>query len=147
MLGRSRSAQTLAEFAVISLVLIVLVVGILDLSRAVYAYNTVKNAAREGARYALIHPMDSSGITQAVKALAIGLDTNRLSVSRDLVECSGGRCSSVKVTVDYVFLPVTALVSRSLDGGTGSGLRMSGTSTMRFSIGNFDRARRQGRRL
>ncbi|MGQ9682454.1 MAG: TadE/TadG family type IV pilus assembly protein [Anaerolineae bacterium] len=133
-LGRVRPGQTLAEFAIISLVLIVILVGIVDLSRAVYAYNMVKNAAREGARYAIIHPSDATGIEQSAKGLAIGLDRNLLSVRRDLVECSGGRCSSVKVTVEYVFLPVVSLVSLSMDGGTGNGLRLTGTSTMRFEL-------------
>lgn len=39
------------EFALIAPVLILLLVGILDLGRAVNAYVTVSNAAREGTHY------------------------------------------------------------------------------------------------
>ena len=132
LLRRERCGQTLAEFAVVSLIFIILVVGIVDLSRAVYAYNMVKNAAREGARFAVLYPQDATGIEQAAKGLAIGLDMDLLAVDSELVECSGGRCYSVKVTVEYWFLPLTALISQSIDGGTGNGFGMSGTSTMRL---------------
>ncbi len=44
--GRSRG-QTLAEFALVLPVLIVMLMGIFDLGRAIFAYNAITNAARE----------------------------------------------------------------------------------------------------
>lgn len=50
--------QALAEFAIILVVLMLLLLGIVDLSRAVYIRSVVANAAREGARYGIIYPMN-----------------------------------------------------------------------------------------
>ena len=49
-----RRGQSLVEFALILPVFILLLVGIFDLGRAVYAYNTINNAARQGARLAIV---------------------------------------------------------------------------------------------
>lgn len=46
--------QTLVEFALIIPIFILLLMGVLDLGRAVYAYHTLNNAAREGARQATV---------------------------------------------------------------------------------------------
>lgn len=46
--------QSLVEFALILPVFILVLVGILDLGRAVYAFNTLNNAAREGSRLAIV---------------------------------------------------------------------------------------------
>lgn len=47
--GRQRS-QALIEFALISPVLLLLLFGIVDIGRAVFYYDTLNHAAREGAR-------------------------------------------------------------------------------------------------
>ena len=44
----------MVEFALVLPVLILLLVGIFDFGRAVYAFNTVNNAAREGVRLAIV---------------------------------------------------------------------------------------------
>ena len=46
--------QTLVEFALVLPLLIVVLVGIFDFGRAIYGYNTANNAAREGARLAIV---------------------------------------------------------------------------------------------
>ncbi|HEX5039095.1 MAG TPA: TadE family protein [Candidatus Limnocylindria bacterium] len=51
--GESRG-QSLVEFALILPVFVLLIVGILDFGRAVFAFNTLNNAAREGARVAIV---------------------------------------------------------------------------------------------
>jgi TadE-like protein len=53
---RSQSSQALIEFALISPVLLLLLFGIIDIGRAVFYYDTVSHAAREGARSAVIAP-------------------------------------------------------------------------------------------
>jgi Flp pilus assembly protein TadG len=49
-----RRGQTLTEFALVAPVFFVLVLGLVDMSRAVYYYNVISNAAREGAREAIL---------------------------------------------------------------------------------------------
>jgi len=46
--------QTLVEFALILPILVLLLVGIFDFGRAVYALNTVNNAAHEAVRLAIV---------------------------------------------------------------------------------------------
>lgn len=56
---RSRG-QSLVEFALILPVLLLLLFGILDLGRGVYAYNTISNAAHQGARVASVNQIQVS---------------------------------------------------------------------------------------
>jgi TadE-like protein len=50
---RSQRSQALIEFALVSPVLLLLLFGIVDIGRAVFYYDTVNHAAREGARTAV----------------------------------------------------------------------------------------------
>ena len=50
---RGQSSQALIEFALISPVLLLLLFGIVDIGRAVFYYDTLNHAAREGARAAV----------------------------------------------------------------------------------------------
>lgn len=51
---REPRGQALVEFALILPILILLLVGIFDFGRAIYAFNTVNNAAREAVRVAIV---------------------------------------------------------------------------------------------
>jgi hypothetical protein len=53
--SRSGRGQGLAEFALVLPVFLLIVFGIIDLGRVVWATDDITNAAREGARYASIH--------------------------------------------------------------------------------------------
>ena len=50
--GGQRS-QALIEFALVSPVLLLLLFGVIDLGRAIFYYDTINHAAREGARTAI----------------------------------------------------------------------------------------------
>lgn len=50
----SARGQALVEFALILPILLILVLGLFDLGRAVYGYNAVANAARNGTRVAIV---------------------------------------------------------------------------------------------
>lgn len=55
--GRARAGQrgqTLVEFALTIPILMLLCVGMLDIGWGVYYYNTISNAAREGARFGIV---------------------------------------------------------------------------------------------
>jgi len=49
----SQRSQALIEFALVSPVLLLLMFGVIDLGRAVFYYDTINHAAREGARVAV----------------------------------------------------------------------------------------------
>ncbi len=56
---RSQAAQTLVEFALVASIFLLLLFAIMQLSLAVLTYNTVCFAAREAARYGMVHGPNS----------------------------------------------------------------------------------------
>jgi Flp pilus assembly protein TadG len=78
---RGEHGQALVEFALILPVFILMLVGLFDLGRAVYAFNTISNAAREGVRVAIVDQDCSFIVNQAVqRAVSLGLDASDVSV-------------------------------------------------------------------
>jgi Flp pilus assembly protein TadG len=53
--GKSPQGQALVEFALVVPLIVLLLMGIFDFGRVIYAYNTVANAARQGARVAAVN--------------------------------------------------------------------------------------------
>jgi Flp pilus assembly protein TadG len=68
------SRQAMAEFAAVATVLLLLLFGIMEMGVVVYRYTTVSTAAREAARYAMVHgPTSENPATAAqVQAVAVG---------------------------------------------------------------------------
>ncbi len=60
LLARRSSGQTMAEFAVSAGVFLLLLFGIMQMAMAVNAYNDISTAAREAARYAVVHSPTSA---------------------------------------------------------------------------------------
>jgi len=55
LLNRDASGQGLAEFAIVLPIFLVVVFGMIDVGRVIWATDNITNAAREGARFASIH--------------------------------------------------------------------------------------------
>ncbi len=53
--GRRSGGQALVEFALVLPIFLVMVFGILDMGRAVWALDVANHAAAEGARFAIVH--------------------------------------------------------------------------------------------
>jgi TadE-like protein len=51
----AQRGQGVAEFALVLPLFLLMLFGIVDIGRAIWAYDDVSNAAREGARYASVH--------------------------------------------------------------------------------------------
>ena len=51
-----QSGQSLVEFALMMVVLLIMLMGVLDVGRMYFAYIAIQNAAGEGALYAAINP-------------------------------------------------------------------------------------------
>ena len=52
---RDGHGQGLVEFALVFPVIVLILFGVFDFGRAIYAYNTIANAARQGARVAAVN--------------------------------------------------------------------------------------------
>jgi Flp pilus assembly protein TadG len=66
---RHSAGQSMVEFAVLAPIFFLLLLGTIDLGRAVYTYNAISNAAREGARSAV--PFDNPLPTNASVIAAV----------------------------------------------------------------------------
>lgn len=92
-LGRGDGrGQALVEFAIILPIFILLLVGILDLSRAVYANHTIANAAREALRLAIVDQNQSLIEAHGIqRASGLGLAAEDVTVrflNPDLTEAA-----------------------------------------------------------
>jgi Flp pilus assembly protein TadG len=109
------------ELALVLIPFMLLLFGILDLGRGIYAYNAVAEAAREIARVTSVHagePLGSSDDTAAVVstqyALIPGMEAPVFGcVDITGVAVVGDRClpgNRVRVTVAAPFQPVTPIL-------------------------------------
>lgn len=64
--------QSLVEFAFVSIFLFLLLFGIIEMGRLLYAFNVVSNAAQEGSRYAITRPYDMISESEAATSRAAG---------------------------------------------------------------------------
>lgn len=66
---RTENGQSMVEFAVSGIIIIILLVAVMDLGRAFFTYIALRDAAQEGAFYASICPADINGIeTRALES-------------------------------------------------------------------------------
>lgn len=68
--GQRQKGQTLVEFSLVIGFLLLLLFGIIDFSRLFFAYATMSNGVREGARMAIVNPGDDAGSIAAITAAA-----------------------------------------------------------------------------
>ncbi|MEX0630991.1 MAG: TadE/TadG family type IV pilus assembly protein [Chloroflexota bacterium] len=90
----SSRGQTLVEFALILPVFVVILVGIFDGGRLVFAYNGVNNAAREGGREATVNQTEADIQARAAQH-AVALDIAAADVYVDF------RCASSTPTCPW----------------------------------------------
>jgi Flp pilus assembly protein TadG len=55
--GGRAGGQSLVEFALVLPIIVLLIVGFVEIGRAVFAFNTIANAARQGARVAAVNQL------------------------------------------------------------------------------------------
>ena len=65
-LRKNERGTSMAEFAVVALFFFMMIFGVIEFGRFLYTHNALTDAARRGARYAVLHPApstDPDGIT------------------------------------------------------------------------------------
>jgi Flp pilus assembly protein TadG len=113
MRGRSRYDRgvALVEAAVIMPFVILLVLGVIDISRAFFDSAKVQEAAQEGALYASLNPTDSVGAVARAEETFTDPDfTGSITVSCPATD-------QVTVTVSYTFNLITPVIG-NLVGST-----------------------------
>lgn len=118
--------QALVEFALIIPVFLLIVVGLFDLGRAVFAYNTLTNAAREGARIAIVNQYKPSIVSHAKTATAVvelddpSVGINFYQANIDGTPDTSRPCNLVAVgclavvTFEATYFPITPIISNIL---------------------------------
>jgi Flp pilus assembly protein TadG len=117
--------QDLVEYALVLPILLLLVLGTIDLALVVFSYDTISNAAREGARYAVVHPTDVSGIEARARMLTEGLDESALDIS-----VSYPTSKTVRVSITYDDHLFTGFLMEAAGGHPY--LRLRASSTMQI---------------
>jgi Flp pilus assembly protein TadG len=115
--------QALVEFALVGIVFFLIVFGMIDVGRAVWNYNTLAEATREGSRYAMVHGANSSDpsgpgsayytppnsdtkVTETVARYSSGLDSSSLTVESEWPDGTTDVGSHVTVTSRYTYDPM-----------------------------------------
>jgi hypothetical protein len=127
---RSSRGQSLAEFALIAPLFFMLLFGIIEAGRFIYFYETLNNATRDGARYAIVNgansltcptgppfagstPCDPAGddVVDRVRESALGMLPSAITVTPVWSNpANNGRGSTVTVTATYSYSSLVPLV-------------------------------------
>ena len=136
---RADRGSTMVEFSLISLMFIIVLLGIIEMGRMVLVYTTVANAARAGARYAIVHGKDQSGTAETTSgpsgptcpcagvntvvqnfASAGLLTTSNLTITVTYPGGNNKPGSLVKVAVSYPYDPLVTYFNSLLNTTFGS---------------------------
>ena len=102
--GRS-SGQSMVEFAIVAPVLFLVLIAIFEFGQAYTDYIQVTNAARDGARKAIVSRSDQNGVADVqstVKSSVWSLDKNSMGISVTPGQpWTAGQNVTVKVTYPY----------------------------------------------
>ena len=116
---RSERGQSLVESALILPIFILVLVGLFDVGRAVYAYNTISNASREAVRVAIVNQTAADVQSEAIKqAVSLGIAAGDVTIT--YLDPSGvGTCSGnidpgclASVTVQYSYSAATPVIGQ-----------------------------------
>jgi Flp pilus assembly protein TadG len=138
---RRDRGQGLTEFALVIPIFLLIVVALFDLGRAVFAYNTLTNAAREGARIAIVNQYQPSIVARAKSQTNIvELDDPSVSVTFWQVGTDGKpdhskpQCNNLVavgclavVRFEATYRPITPFISNILFG---SGVTLTAVSQL-----------------
>ena len=127
----SERGAAILEFGLAFLIFFSVLYGIMEFGRVVASYNIISGAAREGARYAMVHGSASGSVATAsdvqsvVRNWAIGLDRGSVVVTTTWTP-GNAPGNNVKVKASYVVTPFTGLILNN-------GLTVQSSSQMAIS--------------
>ena len=129
---RREAGAALIEAAFVLPILLVLAMGMLDFGRAFHTKSLLDQAAREGARIAVVTAPDASLVTaRATTVLSAG------GVAPTSVTVDGPDAARmVTVTVHATFSFITPGVFGLFGGSFGNTIPMTGQCVMRFETGS-----------
>lgn len=105
---KQEKGQSLVEFAITLVILLILLAGLIDTGRALFTYLALRESAEEGALYGSTDPSDTAAIEErAVNSsdMVRGFETDvNVQVNVIGAACTG---NAIVVTVTYANFPLT----------------------------------------
>jgi Flp pilus assembly protein TadG len=93
--------QALVEFALVSVVLFFLILGIIDVARLLFTYSVITNAAQEGSRYGIVRPRQV--VPNAKVTYVAGNPTYLGTVIPTQIVTAASPCDIVDKTIDTIY--------------------------------------------
>ena len=134
---REQSGQSLVELAFSLIIILLLLLGAVETSLALFQYVTIRDAAQEGAIYASIEPADEAGIKYRAQAAAsdvvnIDPDANVVVTLNGANYCEGttsGVPNSITVFITFAH-PISFPLVAPMIGSNTINLTTSVTNTI-----------------
>lgn len=104
---KREQGSNLVEFALVFGIASLLIFGLIDLSRVVYASTALEAAAQAGARYGITAPYDEAGIRAAISENLVGMDIDALQIA-----VTHPDSQEVEVDLTYSYQFVTPIMSQ-----------------------------------
>jgi Flp pilus assembly protein TadG len=116
--NQRQKGAVIVEFTLSFLLFIILSIGLFEMAAAMWVWTTLSHAARQGARFAMVHgnnnPVTDSTIEQLVKDHAIGLLPNDITVTvtwEDATDKDPGDFVAVGAMYPFGFVTGSAFLS------------------------------------
>lgn len=143
--GRGERGSSLVEFALVLPLLLLVFAGIVDFGFLFQRYEVVTNAAREGARLAVLPGYSSADVDARVRDyIREGLGGDAATVARTTVALDsvqitpgvGAKFNGARVTVTfkYDYLLLGLIVHLATGGDFGNEITLRAVSTMRPEV-------------
>jgi Flp pilus assembly protein TadG len=130
--GDREKGQSLAEFALVVPIFLLLIFAIVDFGMGFHAYITVTNSAREGARVGAVGS-DAATIETRVRDTADSLNQANLTVTVTNAQGTPGESVVVDTSYQYSFLTPLAGIVQFISGDSiGPTLTLSSSADMRL---------------
>lgn len=129
--GHSRKhepGQVLVEFVLVLPLLLLLLLGIAEFTIAVLSYNTLADAARQGARYGIVHPDDVTNIEAAARDATSWLDQDALTFTVN----SDMSARTVSVLAEYDLNLISGVIIEAVGGNPTVHLHAVSTMQMEY---------------
>jgi Flp pilus assembly protein TadG len=125
--------QSLLEFSVSMVFVLILLAGLVDLGRGLFAYMALRDGAQEGAAYGSLNPTETSTVENRVYGSSTMLQSLEGSGSIDIqVNVTGPPCTgnAVEVIVTYNNFPLTMPFVGSFIGSQSVDIHASAENTI-----------------
>jgi hypothetical protein len=148
-ISAAQSGSGLLEFALTVPIVLWLLFGTIDLGLATFNQSVINNAAREGARFAILGDPTAEDVINHVENFTVGLNPDRVTIN---VNYGDG---AVTVGIDYDYVPLTPFIAQLLrapecsgdecdHGSGGGGWGEEGDSESAIVLSAVSRMRQEG---